>query len=96
MNATAKPRSMSARLRGLMATLLQIHEPGQTPLPHAKRAIAVGIDLGTTNSLVAVSENNKPLVLEDVNGRALVPSAVLYQAGQIVVGGVPGLPPCPR
>ncbi len=69
-----------------MATLLQIHEPGQTPMPHAKRALAVGIDLGTTNSLVAVSENNKPMVLEDVNGRALLPSAVLYQAGQIVVG----------
>ena len=69
-----------------MATFLQIHEPGQTPLPHGKRAMAVGIDLGTTNSLVAVSENNQPLVLQDANGRGMVPSAVLYQAGQIVVG----------
>ena len=51
-------------------TLLQIHEPGQTPLPHAKRALAVGIDLGTTNSLVAVSENQQPLVLKDAAGLA--------------------------
>ncbi|MBM3507320.1 MAG: Fe-S protein assembly chaperone HscA [Alphaproteobacteria bacterium] len=66
--------------------LLQIHEPGQTPLPHAKKSMAVGIDLGTTNSLVAVSENQKPLVLKDTHGRGLVPSAVLYQAGSIHVG----------
>ncbi len=69
-------------------SLLQIHEPGQTPLPHAKKSIAVGIDLGTTNSLVAVSENNKPLVLRDAQGRGLVPSAVLYQAGSMHVGEV--------
>jgi molecular chaperone HscA len=67
-------------------SLLQIHEPGQTPLPHAKKSIAVGIDLGTTNSLVAVSENTKPLVLKDAHGHGLVPSAVLYQAGAIQVG----------
>ncbi|MSP20457.1 MAG: Fe-S protein assembly chaperone HscA [Alphaproteobacteria bacterium] len=67
-------------------TLLQIHEPGKTPLPHAKRALAVGIDLGTTNSLVAVSENAKPLVLRDAQGHCLVPSAVLYTAGTIQVG----------
>ncbi len=67
-------------------TLLQIHEPGQTPLPHAKRALAVGIDLGTTNSLVAVSENQQPLVLKDAAGHGLVPSVVLYQAGSIQVG----------
>jgi molecular chaperone HscA len=67
-------------------SLLQIHEPGQTPLPHAKKSIAVGIDLGTTNSLVAVSENTKPLVLKDAQGHGLVPSAVLYTAGGIQVG----------
>ena len=43
--------------------LLDIHEPGETPAPHETDAIAVGIDLGTTNSLVAASSAGKPEVL---------------------------------
>ena len=74
------------KTRAHRVSLLQIHEPGETPLPHAKRALAVGIDLGTTNSLVAVAENNKPLVLRDAAGHGLVPSAVLYESGSIQVG----------
>jgi molecular chaperone HscA len=59
--------------------LLQIHEPGRTPLPHAaERALAVGIDLGTTNSVVAVSRKGKPEVLRDEKGSGLVPSVVAY------------------
>ena len=59
--------------------LLQIHEPGETPLPHAaERALAVGIDLGTTNSVVAISRQGKPEVLRDEKGLGLVPSVVAY------------------
>jgi molecular chaperone HscA len=59
--------------------LLQIHEPGTTPLPHAaERALAVGIDLGTTNSVVAISRGGKPEVLRDEKGSGLVPSVVAY------------------
>ncbi|TCS62171.1 Fe-S protein assembly chaperone HscA [Varunaivibrio sulfuroxidans] len=71
-----------------MATLLQIHEPGETPLPHAADAmLAVGIDLGTTNSVVAVSSGGAPEVLRDEDGRAMVPSVVAYAAdGSAIVG----------
>ena len=59
--------------------LLQIREPGETPLPHeAERALAVGIDLGTTNSVVAISRQGKPEVLRDGKGLGLVPSVVAY------------------
>lgn len=59
--------------------LLQIHEPGETPLPHAaEHALAVGIDLGTTNSVVAISRQGKPEVLRDERGLGLVPSVVAY------------------
>ncbi|MCK5547324.1 MAG: Hsp70 family protein, partial [Rhodospirillaceae bacterium] len=62
-----------------MATLLQIHEPGETPGPHeTKSEMAIGIDLGTTNSVVAVSRDNKPDVLKGDDGTALVPSIVAY------------------
>ena len=57
--------------------LLQIAEPGQTPEPHARR-LAVGIDLGTTNSLVATVRDGKPVVLPDAEGRVILPSAVRY------------------
>jgi molecular chaperone HscA len=68
--------------------LLQIHEPGQTPQPHEDDAsLAVGIDLGTTNSVVAVSNGGETEVLRDENGVALVPSVVAYAAdGSAVVG----------
>lgn len=59
--------------------LLQIAEPGQSPVPH-QRKLAVGIDLGTTNSLVAAVRHSVPEVLPDAQGHALVPSAVYYAA----------------
>lgn len=68
--------------------LLQIHEPGETPDPHADDdSLAIGIDLGTTNSVVAVSENQKTTVLRDDAGRALIPSVVAYDAGGVETVG---------
>jgi len=57
--------------------LLQISEPGQAPDPHQRR-IAVGIDLGTTHSLVASVRNSVAECLPDVNGQVILPSAVRY------------------
>ena len=59
--------------------LLQISEPGQSPQPH-QRKYAVGIDLGTTNSLVATVRSGTAEVLADEQGRALLPSVVHYNA----------------
>jgi molecular chaperone HscA len=60
--------------------LLQISEPGQSPDPHQRR-IAVGIDLGTTHSLVAAVRHGQPECLPDAEGRVLLPSAVRYLEG---------------
>ncbi len=60
--------------------LLQLSEPGQSPDPHTRR-IAVGIDLGTTNSLVAAVRHGVAECLPDAEGRTLLPSAVLYLDG---------------
>jgi molecular chaperone HscA len=60
--------------------LLQISEPGQSPDPHTRR-IAVGIDLGTTHSLVAAVRSGVAECLPDANGRAILPSAVRYLEG---------------
>ncbi|TFI25710.1 Fe-S protein assembly chaperone HscA, partial [Herbaspirillum sp. 3C11] len=57
--------------------LLQISEPGMSTAPHQHR-LAVGIDLGTTNSLVATVRNSIPEVLSDEEGRSLLPSVVRY------------------
>ena len=57
--------------------LLQISEPGMSTAPHQHR-LAVGIDLGTTNSLVATVRNSIPEVLGDEQGRSLLPSIVRY------------------
>ena len=57
--------------------LLQISEPGMSTAPHQHR-LAVGIDLGTTNSLVATVRSSIPEVLSDEDGRALLPSIVRY------------------
>jgi molecular chaperone HscA len=57
--------------------LLQIAEPGMSTAPHQHR-LAVGIDLGTTNSLVATVRNSIPEVLNDEEGRPLLPSVVRY------------------
>ena len=65
--------------------LLQISEPGESPAPHETR-LAVGIDLGTTNSLVATVRNGFPVVLPDASGRPLLPSIVHYGASSVEVG----------
>lgn len=66
--------------------LLQIAEPGQSPLPHELKR-AVGIDLGTTNSLVASLRGGRAKVLPDANGQEMLPSVVNYSnPDQILVG----------
>jgi len=60
--------------------LLQISEPGQTPDPHQRR-IAVGIDLGTTHSLVASVRHGVAECLPDAQGRVILPSVVRYLEG---------------
>ncbi len=66
--------------------LLQISEPGLSPPPHEHR-LAVGIDLGTTNSLVATVRSGSAVVLADALGRPLLPSIVRYAAdGKVEVG----------
>ena len=67
--------------------LLQIHEPGETPEPHAlERSQAIGIDLGTTNSVVAMVSGSHPEVLRDAHGEGLVPSVVAYVADEPLIG----------
>ena len=66
--------------------LLQISEPGQSTAPHQHR-LAAGIDLGTTNSLVASVKSGLPTVLEDSHGEAIFPSVVRYgEAGVTAIG----------
>ncbi|RMD71718.1 MAG: Fe-S protein assembly chaperone HscA [Gammaproteobacteria bacterium] len=66
--------------------LLQISEPGQTPAPHQRKR-AVGIDLGTTHSLVAAVRNGVAETLPDEAGRHLLPSVVHYpERGAPLVG----------
>ncbi|MFU3618439.1 Fe-S protein assembly chaperone HscA [Pseudomonas paraeruginosa] len=65
--------------------LLQIAEPGQSPKPHERR-LAVGIDLGTTNSLVAAVRSGVAEPLPDASGRLILPSAVRYHADRAEVG----------
>ena len=65
--------------------LLQIAEPGQSPQPHQRR-LAVGIDLGTTNSLVAAVRSGLSEPLADEAGQVILPSAVRYHAERIEVG----------
>ena len=70
--------------------LLQIAEPGQSLAPHQRR-IAVGIDLGTTNSLVAAMKNALPEVLGDEQGRKLLPSVIRYLPGGTTQAGFQAL-----
>ena len=66
--------------------LLQLSEPGMSAEPH-QHLLAVGIDLGTTNSLVATVRNGISVCLNDADGRAMLPSVVRYLAdGGVVVG----------
>ena len=65
--------------------LLQIAEPGQSTVPHEHR-LAAGIDLGTTNSLIASVQSGNARTLSDGQDRDLLPSIVSYQADNILVG----------
>ncbi|QEY61498.1 Fe-S protein assembly chaperone HscA [Metapseudomonas lalkuanensis] len=65
--------------------LLQIAEPGMSPQPHQRR-LAVGIDLGTTNSLVAAVRSGVAEPLPDADGQVILPSAVRYHSDRIEVG----------
>ncbi len=65
--------------------LLQLSEPGQTDAPHQRR-LAAGIDLGTTNSLVATVRSGNAETLPDREGRHLLPSVVRYTEAGVIVG----------
>ena len=65
--------------------ILQISEPGQSPEPHSQKR-AIGIDLGTTNSLVATVLNRQTRVLSVDNDQALLPSVVHYGESDVTVG----------
>ncbi|ASI88910.1 MULTISPECIES: Fe-S protein assembly chaperone HscA [Vibrio] len=65
--------------------LLQIAEPGQSSAPHEHK-LAAGIDLGTTNSLVATVRSGEAATLPDSNGRNILPSAVHYTEESTTVG----------
>ncbi len=65
--------------------LLQIAEPGQSPQPHQRR-LAVGIDLGTTNSLVAALRSGITAPLPDAEGQVILPSVVRYHPDYVEVG----------
>jgi molecular chaperone HscA len=65
--------------------LLQIAEPGQSTAPHQHR-FAAGIDLGTTNSLVATVRSGEAVTLDDESGHAILPSVVRYTTEEIIVG----------
>ncbi|MDX1950276.1 MAG: Fe-S protein assembly chaperone HscA [Rickettsiales bacterium] len=68
--------------------LIQIHEPGQTPLPHeGENEIAIGIDLGTTNSLCAISADEKPSVISDKYGKFIIPSVLNINERNIISVG---------
>lgn len=70
--------------------LLQISEPGQSTAPHEHK-LAAGIDLGTTNSLVATVRSGAAVALPDEQGRVLLPSVVRYQQDQPPVVGFDAL-----
>ncbi len=72
--------------------LLQIHEPGQTPGPHAQETeLAIGIDLGTTNTVAAIATDQGPEVLRAADGSGLLPSVVHYRADGVVEVGAAAL-----
>lgn len=68
-----------------MTGLIQIYEPGETPLPHAD-AQAVGIDLGTTHSVVAIASDGMAEAIHDAEGDAIIPSVVHYGGSYNTVG----------
>src|SRR5215831_17270411 len=83
--ARGRRRRDAGRAGLLIMALLQIAEPDASPAPH-ERKLAVGIDLGTTNSLVATVRNGFPVVLPDEEGHPLLPSIVRYAESAVDVG----------
>ena len=71
--------------------LLQIAEPGQSDVPHQRR-LAVGVDLGTTNSLVAAVRSGEARVLADADGTTSLPSVVAFVDGEPASGPLVGAP----
>ena len=69
-----------------MSNLLQIHEAGQTPAPHEQK-VAVGIDLGTTHSVIAMRCGDDVVAFDDASGASIIPSIVDYSTGEAIVGG---------
>ncbi|QZO12435.1 Fe-S protein assembly chaperone HscA [Pseudoalteromonas piscicida] len=65
--------------------LLQIAEPGQSAAPHEHK-LAIGIDLGTTNSLVATVQSGETKTLSDLMGKPMLPSVVRYTNSEVIVG----------
>ena len=65
--------------------LLQISEPGKSQNPHEKK-LYIGIDLGTTNSLVSIMRNGSPFVLKNNQENELFPSIVSYRINSVTVG----------
>jgi molecular chaperone HscA len=65
--------------------LLQIAEPGQAAAPH-ERKVGIGIDLGTTNSLIALVQSGQASTIANEQGEHLLPSVVQYQSEQTIVG----------
>ena len=65
--------------------LLQISEPGKSTLPHEHRN-AIGIDLGTTHSLVAAVQSGEAKILQDEKNARLIPSIVHYHKEKVLVG----------
>ncbi|MCF2827335.1 MULTISPECIES: Fe-S protein assembly chaperone HscA [unclassified Pseudoalteromonas] len=65
--------------------LLQIAEPGQSAAPHEHK-LAIGIDLGTTNSLVATVQSGETKTLSDFMGKPMLPSVVRYTDSEVIVG----------
>src|SRR6187549_496926 len=85
LEACRRHRCDAGGARRLKMALLQISEPDASPAPH-ERKLAVGIDLGTTNSLVATVRHGIPVVLPDENGHPLLPSIVRYGESSVDVG----------
>ena len=65
--------------------LIQITEPGQALDPHQRKR-AAGIDLGTTNSLIAAVRQGQVDVLKDLSGESMLPSVVHYSSADVTVG----------
>src|SRR5262249_62155625 len=71
--------------------LYDIAEPGESRTKEACAGRAIGIDLGTTNSLVAIVRDANPVCLADEDGNHLLPSAVRYRAGGAPIFGFDAL-----